>query len=60
MPSYHDVVTQLTAAGAPFEIVTETIDGRPLNWKHRERSLREKIANAGLRGDAICMVHGNS
>ncbi len=59
MPSYHDVVSQLTGAGAPFEIVTETADGRPLrNWKHRERSLREKVANAGLRGDAICMVHG--
>ena len=59
MPSYQDVVAQLTGAGAPFEIVAETVDGRPLrNWKHRERSLREKIANAGLRGDAICMVHG--
>jgi long-chain acyl-CoA synthetase len=59
MPSYQDVVRQLTGPGAPFEIVSETIDGRPQrNWKNRERSIREKIANAGLRGDAICMVHG--
>ncbi len=59
MPSYQDVVTQLTGAGAPFEVVTETANGRPQrNWKHRERSIREKVANAGLRGDAICMVHG--
>jgi acyl-CoA synthetase (AMP-forming)/AMP-acid ligase II len=60
MPSYPEVVAQLTGAGAPFEIVTETVGGRPQkNWKNRERSMREKIANAGLRGDAIAMVHGD-
>ena len=59
MPSYTDVVAQLTGPGAPFEIVTETVDGRPMkNWKHRERSMREKIANIGLRGDQIALVHG--
>ena len=43
----------------PFEIVTETVAGRPMkNWKNRERSMREKVRNAGLRGDAIAMVHG--
>jgi len=59
MPRYPDVVAQLTGPGAPFEIVTETVDGRPMkNWKNRERSMREKIANVGLRGDQIALVHG--
>jgi long-chain acyl-CoA synthetase len=60
MPSYEQVVAQLTGPGAPFEIVTETVGGRAQkNWKNRERSMREKIRNAGLRGDAIAMVHGD-
>jgi steroid-24-oyl-CoA synthetase len=60
MPSYSEVVAQLTGPGAPFEVVTETVAGRPQkNWKNRERSMREKIANAGLRGDATAMVHGD-
>jgi len=60
MPTYAEVVAQLTGPGAPFEVVTETVAGRPQkNWKHREHSMREKIANAGLRGDAIAMVHGD-
>ena len=59
MPTYNDVVAQLTGPGAPFEIVTESVAGRPMkNWKNRERSMREKIANAGLRGDQIALVHG--
>ena len=59
MPTYAEVTAQLTGAGAPFEIVTETVAGRPMkNWKNRERSMREKVRNAGLRGDAPCMVHG--
>ncbi len=59
MPTYAEVTAQLTGPGAPFEIVTETVAGRPMkNWKNRERSMREKIRNAGLRGDALCMVHG--
>ena len=59
MPTYPEVVAQLTGAGAPFEVVTETVAGRAQkNWKNRERSMREKIANAGLRGDAIALVHG--
>ena len=47
MPTYAEVVAQLTGPGAPFEIVTETVAGRPMkNWKNRERSMREKVANA--------------
>jgi long-chain acyl-CoA synthetase len=57
--TYEQVVAQLTAPGAPFEVVTEDVRGRPMkNFKNREKSLREKIANAGLRGDATCLVQG--
>jgi long-chain acyl-CoA synthetase len=57
--TYDEVLKQLTGPGAPFEVVTETVAGRPQkNFKNRERSLREKIAHAGLRGDAECLVHG--
>jgi hypothetical protein len=38
MPTYAEVVAQLTGPGAPFEVVTETVAGRPQkNWKHREQ-----------------------
>ncbi len=58
--SYEDVVTQLTGPGAPFEIAVEAVRGRPMkNWKHRERSLRDKVANGAGFGDAECMVHGD-
>jgi long-chain acyl-CoA synthetase len=57
--TWEEVVARLTAPGAPFEIREEEVRGRPLrNWKNRERSLREKIANASLRGDADCLVQG--
>ena len=58
--SYQDVVKQLTGEGGPFELVVEEVDGRPMrNFKHRERSLREKIAAGQARGDTVCMVHGD-
>jgi len=57
--TFDAVVAQLTGPGAPFEVVVEDVGGRPMrNWKNRERSLREKVAHAGLRGDAVCMVQG--
>jgi long-chain acyl-CoA synthetase len=57
--TWDEVVARLTGPGAPFEVVVETVQGRPMrNWKSRERSLREKVAGAGLRGDAVCMVQG--
>ncbi|MCU0669452.1 MAG: AMP-binding protein, partial [Myxococcota bacterium] len=60
MPTYEQVVAQLTGPGAPFEIVTESVEGRPQkNWKNRERSMREKIRNVGLRGDVVAMAHGD-
>jgi long-chain acyl-CoA synthetase len=56
---YPQVVAQLTAVGAPFEVVqTETARGPVRNWKNRERSMREKVANLAQRGDLPCMVHG--
>ncbi len=58
--TYEEVVAQLTGPGGPFEICEEEVQGRPMkNWKNRERSLREKVANAARFGDAECMVQGD-
>jgi long-chain acyl-CoA synthetase len=58
-PSYDEVAASLTAPGAPFEIVCETIGGRSLKvFKNRERSLREKVAIAGLHGDEDFLIQG--
>jgi long-chain acyl-CoA synthetase len=57
--TYEEALAQLTAKGGLFEIVTEPVRGLPMkNFKNREKSLREKIANAGLRGDTVFMVQG--
>jgi long-chain acyl-CoA synthetase len=57
--TYEEAVAALTGPGAPFEIIEETVAGRPLkNFKNREKDLREKIVNAGLRGDQDCLVQG--
>ncbi len=59
-PSYEEVVAGLTGPGGPFEIVTETVRGKPMRmFKNREKSMREKVANAGLRGDAEFLVQGD-
>jgi long-chain acyl-CoA synthetase len=58
-PTYEEVVSNLTGPGAPFEVVTETIADRPMKtFKNREHSIREKVANVGLRGDADFLVQG--
>ena len=58
--TWDEVVAQLTGEGAPFEIQTEDVRGVPMRvWKNRERSLREKVANAAARGDVDCMVQGD-
>ncbi|HXK22622.1 MAG TPA: AMP-binding protein [Myxococcota bacterium] len=58
-PSYEEIAARLTAPGAPFELARETIRGRECRvFAKRERSLREKIENAGARGDAECMIQG--
>jgi acyl-CoA synthetase (AMP-forming)/AMP-acid ligase II len=57
--TYEEVEAQLTAPGAPFEVSIEPVRGIPMkSFKHRERSLREKIANVALHGEADCMVQG--
>ncbi|MDH4017432.1 MAG: long-chain fatty acid--CoA ligase, partial [Actinomycetota bacterium] len=59
-PSYEQAVAMLTGPDAPFEIETVEIEGRPIRmWKNRERSMREKVANAALRGDAEFLVQGD-
>jgi long-chain acyl-CoA synthetase len=57
--AYEDLVGKLTAAGGPFELVAEPVQGLPMRvFKNREKSLREKIANCGLHGDRDFMVQG--
>jgi long-chain acyl-CoA synthetase len=59
-PSYEEMVADLTGEGSPFEIAEETIGGRKQKiWKNRERSLREKVANAGARGDVDFLIQGD-
>jgi acyl-CoA synthetase (AMP-forming)/AMP-acid ligase II len=58
-PSHSEIAARLTAPGAPFELQTETVHGRPARcFARRPRSLRALIESAGQRGDAVCMVHG--
>jgi long-chain acyl-CoA synthetase len=58
--TYDEVVAQMTGPGGAFEIVVEPVNGRPMkNWKHRERSLREKVARAAGFGDTDFMVQGD-
>jgi len=57
--TYDEVAAGLTGPGGPFEIVVETMAGRPVKtFKNREKSLREKVANVGQRGDADFLVQG--
>jgi len=58
--SYAELVHGLTGPGAPFEVVTEIVHGREMKtFRHRERSLREKVANAAARGDLDFLVQGD-
>ncbi len=60
MTTYDQVIAELTKPDGPFALVTEEVRGLPMrNFRYRERSMREKIANAGARGDAVCMVYGD-
>jgi len=59
-PSYEQVVAGLTGPGGLFEIVSETMNGRPIRtFKNREKSLREKIANVAVRGDQDFLIQGD-
>jgi long-chain acyl-CoA synthetase len=58
--NYQEAVALLTVAGSPFEIVTETVRGRPMKvFKTRERSMREKVAASAIHGDKEFMVSGD-
>ena len=59
MMTYDETLATLTGPGAMFEIGIEEVGGRSMkNFKNRERSIREKIANAAARGDDVCLVYG--
>ena len=52
MPTSAEVQQMLTGPGAPFEVVTEEVNGIPMKmFKERMRSLREVAAMARERGD---------
>src|SRR6266852_1841306 len=58
--TYEEITRQMTGPGGPFEIVVETVAGRPMkNFLARERSIREKIAAAAARGDQTAIVYGS-
>ncbi|HKN49806.1 MAG TPA: AMP-binding protein, partial [Actinomycetota bacterium] len=60
MPTSAEVQAQLTGPGGPFEVVTETVAGRPMRvYKERMRSLREVPALAQGRGGETHMVFGD-
>src|SRR5262245_26000559 len=58
---YEEVARNLTAPGAPFEVVTETVRGRAMKtFKNRDRSLRDKVAAAAAaRGEVDFLVQGD-
>jgi long-chain acyl-CoA synthetase len=49
--TYAEATTLLQAAGSPFELTVEPVLGRDVKvYKTRERSMREKVANAAVHG----------
>ncbi|HYC55249.1 MAG TPA: class I adenylate-forming enzyme family protein, partial [Candidatus Binatia bacterium] len=57
--TYEQIVEQMTGPGGPFELVLEDVGGLPMrNFKNRERSIREKLANAGARQGMPAIVCG--
>ena len=58
--TYNEVLAKLTGPGAPFELEEQVLGGQTMRcFKNRERSMREKIANAASRGDAPALVQGS-
>lgn len=58
--SFEQAVATLTGPGAPFEFVTEDVNGTPLPvFKQRFRSLREVLARSVAFGDAELAVWDN-
>lgn len=58
MPTFEEIEAQLTAPGAPFEIVEEEVLGERLPvFKNRKRSLRELLQASEAFGDREYIVH---
>jgi long-chain acyl-CoA synthetase len=59
MPTAAEVKAQLTGPGAPFEIVTEEVRGRPMQvYKDRMKALRQICDIGAARGDQTFIVYG--
>ncbi len=60
MPSYAEVVAQLTAPGGAFEVVPATVDGVDMRvYASRFGSLRDVLAVGAGHSDATFLVHGD-
>ena len=56
--SFTEACEQMTGAGAPFELVTETVRGQEMRvYKNAPRSLRDIFDTARLRGDETFLVY---
>jgi long-chain acyl-CoA synthetase len=59
--TYAEAAAILTGPGGPFELAKEVVNGRTVNvFKSRERSMREKVANAAAHGDKEFLVDGDT
>jgi long-chain acyl-CoA synthetase len=59
--TYAEAAAILTGPGGPFELAKEVVNGRTVNvFKARERSMREKVANAAAHGDKEFLVDGDT
>jgi acyl-CoA synthetase (AMP-forming)/AMP-acid ligase II len=55
--TYEEAVQRITSPGSPFELVTEEVEGRPMQvFKSRFRSLREVLERSVAHGDAELAV----
>jgi len=56
--THDEAAALLLAAGSPFELTTESVRGRAMKvFKTRERSMREKVANAAVHGAKEFLVY---
>jgi long-chain acyl-CoA synthetase len=56
--NHAEAAALLLAPGSPFELSVETVRGREMKvFKTRERSMREKVANAAVHGSKDFLVY---
>jgi long-chain acyl-CoA synthetase len=56
--TFSEATTLLQAAGSPFELTVERVLGRDVKvFKTRERSMREKVANAAVHGAKEFLIY---